>query len=441
MNILLATYSYFPYDFGGTEVYVAGLARYLKSLGHQVQIVAATSDRAFLEHPVFYSDEEIKAVRYDWEEIPVLGVILNHNMLEDSYGKFRENWVTSWRQVLNKLNVGNWDILHMNCNTAAVGLALLKAVRVHSITVHVFGTYHIPQACTKNTLLRAKSMIPCTYKASERNCLPCFISTKTILPLEASKLLSVFLPGFSQAGLPMLLRMKNLIGKLVENFNEFDAGINRWVCFSEDMNGHLLVNGIDQKKISVIRHGIDNQIFWHRGNEQRKPGRFMYVGRLTRYKGIFTLLAAWMKLDKKPDTELLIVGREHLEDPEVKAWRNKTVNRDDIKWLGEKSSAEVADLMRQSGCVIIPSEWIETGPLVFHEAIACGADVIASDIGGCKELSNVYPDKAQVFKVGNADHLANTIRNFRFSGTSARVETAAEHYAAVTDLFTMNSVK
>lgn len=435
MNILLATYSYFPYDFGGTEVYVSGLAKYLTSLGHHVQIIAATSEKAFNEHPVFYADHEIKAVNYSYDNVSVLGVMLNKNRLDDSYEKYRPIWISSWIKIISLFDIDKWDLLHMNCNTAAVGLATMEAVRYHSNNVRVIASYHIPQACTKNTLLLGNAMQPCKYKASEKHCVPCLISTKTNLPLSVTNLIAPLLPGFSKPGFPMLLRLKYLVGKLVDNFRTFDKGIDKWICFSADMKKHLEINGVVQEKISVIRHGIEDSIFRNLDDAERKSGRFIYVGRLTKYKGIFTLLAAWLKLDKKPGKELIIIGREHLEDQEVIEWRNITKERDDIKWFGEKSNKEVADLMRQSSCVIIPSEWIETGPLVFHEAIACGADVIASNIGGCKELASLYSEKSETFEVGNVDQLAGVICNFKFSGKTARVETSNEHYAEVSAIY------
>ncbi len=58
--------------------------------------------------------------------------------------------------------------------------------------------------------------------------------------------------------------------------------------------------------------------------------------------------------------------------------------------MGPKTQLELLDIYRQVHCVIIPSEWFEIGPLVFHEAISAQCNIIASDIGGCAELGNYY---------------------------------------------------
>ncbi|MGE3972680.1 MAG: glycosyltransferase, partial [Porticoccaceae bacterium] len=47
---------------------------------------------------------------------------------------------------------------------------------------------------------------------------------------------------------------------------------------------------------------------------------------------------------------------------------------------------ELATMMASAQVLVIPSQWLETGPLVALEARAVGTFVLASDIGGLAEI-------------------------------------------------------
>lgn len=435
MNILLATYSYFPYDFGGTEVYVSGLAKYLTSLGHHVEIVAATSQQAFKDYPIKFEDAHLKMVQYTWEGVVVNAVMLKDNSADAIYKKHKHEWISSWANAITRFIRSNWEVLHIHCNTAAVGLSLVEAVKIKHPKVKILGSYHLPLACSKSSLLFANTSNACIVKAERNICTSCIISTRTALSINLARLFSQILPPLSSSMFSPSLQIKYLVGKSIENFHAFDRQIAKWISFSEQMRTHLIVNGVKADKIELFRHGINQNIFFNPPIEKRSPEVFLYVGRLAKDKGFFTLLKAWMKLEPSQARELLIIGREHLNDQRVKEWKAVSDSRKDIAWLGEKAVSEVASLMQKAVCVIIPSECVETGPLVFHEAIACGADVIASNIGGCKELASLYSEKSETFEVGNVDQLAGVICNFKYSGKTARVETSNEHYAEVSAIY------
>ena len=103
MNIILATYSFYPYNFGGTEVYVSGLARFLKSQGHDVTIIAGMPEQTFKDHTVFYKDENLKTVIYQFDEISVIGVIMKNTTTSEIYDKYRVEAVISWKNILSQL--------------------------------------------------------------------------------------------------------------------------------------------------------------------------------------------------------------------------------------------------------------------------------------------------------------------------------------------------
>lgn len=436
VNILLATYSYYPYNWGGTEVYVSGLAAYLQQQGHQVTIIAAMPKRAFEEHPVFFEDSNLKAVTYSFDEVKVIGVLLKGSTTADIYSKFRKEWVQSWSTLLTSSERGKWDVLHLHANTAAIGHSLLKAARVHSDGIKIIASYHVPVSCVKGTLLFANSMRECAVKPSVNTCTACCISSQQNLPYQITAVATAAMPLLRFEKLPVALRIKYLVKQFIAAFTAFDEDIDLWHVFSDQINGILQLNGVKRKKICLVRHGVHPDFFESNQEmlEERKHQQkiiFLYAGRFDKVKGFTTLLKAWCSLPEIKERELWVVGDKQTNDAAIEKWMEVSSRRKDICWLGAKSQQELSRVMKKVHCTIIPSEWVEIGPLVFHEAIAAGSDVIASGIGGCKELAGLYYKKAGLFEPGNSAALSGSILNFKYSSISLSPLLQASNYQLV----------
>lgn len=107
----------------------------------------------------------------------------------------------------------------------------------------------------------------------------------------------------------------------------------------------------------------------------------VYFGRLSKEKGLFTLIEAMKELS---DITLKIIGegtiRESLE-LEVRSSELKNV-----KFLGYKSGEELKEEIRKSMFVVLPSECYENNPKSIIEAFAVGKPAIGAKIGGIPEL-------------------------------------------------------
>jgi glycosyltransferase involved in cell wall biosynthesis len=126
---------------------------------------------------------------------------------------------------------------------------------------------------------------------------------------------------------------------------------------------------------------------------------FLYFGRLSREKGLRTLVQAFSKL---PDIKLKIVGDGDLR---VELERIKLPN---IELLGYKSGDELKDIIRNSSFVIVPSECYENNPLAVVESFALAKPVIGSQLGGIIELiDNV--DTGYLFIGNNSESLMKII--------------------------------
>jgi len=105
-------------------------------------------------------------------------------------------------------------------------------------------------------------------------------------------------------------------------------------------------------------------------------GYLLFVGSLTRQKGIETLLEAYAGLAGAP--ALVLVGYTLPESP--------TTFPPNVVVLKNWPHAAVMTAWRHSLVGIVPSIWPDPCPSVAMEAMAAGKAVIASDIGGLPEI-------------------------------------------------------
>ena len=61
---------------------------------------------------------------------------------------------------------------------------------------------------------------------------------------------------------------------------------------------------------------------------------------------------------------------------------------DDVYFLGHQNHQQMVCLFNVADVVALPSS-VESSPLIAMEALACGTPVVASDIGGFRQLVNV----------------------------------------------------
>jgi glycosyltransferase involved in cell wall biosynthesis len=113
----------------------------------------------------------------------------------------------------------------------------------------------------------------------------------------------------------------------------------------------------------------------------------LYVGRLSKEKGVQLLIEAWAAT--RPDNlELMVVGdgplRSHLTARDVPG----------VRFAGVLERRAVLDLMHQARTLMLPSVWYEAGiPLVMLEAFASGLPVLASRLAGMEDsVSEFAPD-------------------------------------------------
>lgn len=180
----------------------------------------------------------------------------------------------------------------------------------------------------------------------------------------------------------------------------------------------------------ISRYGIDVP-----APKQRKPPdspglRLGYLGQLAPHKGVGILIEALRYLPGAP-VRVYVYG-----DPRAHAGYADELKRlagDDarIVFRGAYRHEQVYDLLAELDAIVVPSVWYENAPFVIQEAQAAHVPVLASRLGGMRELVTDEAD-GLLFSPGDARDLARQLRRLldeptllerlRPDGTSVRTE-------------------
>ena len=157
----------------------------------------------------------------------------------------------------------------------------------------------------------------------------------------------------------------------VEKFDHF-------ISVSHFLRKKMISHGIPEDKISTVHNFVDVSNI----TPNFSGGEYvLYFGRVHGSKGILTLTEAAAPLKQIP---LYIVGDGETM-PEVQRIIEEN-GCEHIHLLGFKQGDELRELIQNSLCTVLPSEWYENCPLSVLESYAYGKPVIGADIGGIPEL-------------------------------------------------------
>jgi alpha-maltose-1-phosphate synthase len=153
---------------------------------------------------------------------------------------------------------------------------------------------------------------------------------------------------------------------------------------------------VDPARVHVIHNGIDleeyrkvssTESLRRRGIDPGKP-YLLFVGRITRQKGIIYLVRAIPYMD--PDFQIVLCAgapdtREIAEEMKD-AVENATKKRSDVIWIEEMVDRNaVIELYSHAAVFCCPSIYEPFG-IINLEAMACETPVVASAVGGIKEV-------------------------------------------------------
>lgn len=146
-------------------------------------------------------------------------------------------------------------------------------------------------------------------------------------------------------------------------------------------------------KVVVIPHGVDHDRFYPdaRMGERfkgecgfsRRTRIITFVGRLTPYKGLPTLLKAFSHVLRKIKNVVLVLVGEGIEEKRLRTLAFDLKIYDKVVFAGVVDDESLANYYRMSDVFVLPSRSdAESFGLSVLEAMACGIPAVATDVGG-----------------------------------------------------------
>jgi len=159
----------------------------------------------------------------------------------------------------------------------------------------------------------------------------------------------------------------------------------------------------------IIPNAVDTDRF--RPPPRRPDGHtVLYVGRLVYRKGVHVLLQAFREVAREvAEARLVIAGSGYLE-PALRALALSLGLRGRVEFKGAVDDEVKASLYRESQVVVVPSLYGEGFGIVAIESMASGTPVVASSVGGLREVVRHEVDGLLV-RPGSVRALAEAIRS------------------------------
>lgn len=206
-----------------------------------------------------------------------------------------------------------------------------------------------------------------------------------------------FLPGIAHGCYRGLLgsTVVAILNDLHKWMGTWHRKVDLFFAVSEFSREKFITLGLAPEKVLVKPNFLPSDPgFGHHSGRQA-----LFVGRLSREKGVQTLLDAWAMDPGLPD--LWIVG-----DGPLRWLVEERAGQDHrIRTLGYSNHCRVQEIQKESAFLILPSECYENFPLSLVEAFAVGLPVLASRIGA---IPGIVQDgkTGRLFEAGKAEDLA-----------------------------------
>lgn len=136
--------------------------------------------------------------------------------------------------------------------------------------------------------------------------------------------------------------------------------------------------GIPEDKIRIIPNACDDLLQNEELTTPDARNGGLFLGRLTKEKGVDTLIEAWKGLE----APLNIAG----SGPDEKSFKQSAESNDNIKFLGQIDRSRVKQQLKDAAFLVFPSKWAEPFGLGIIEAMAAGRPVIASSAGAPSQI-------------------------------------------------------
>ncbi|MEA5621603.1 glycosyltransferase [Nostoc sp. UHCC 0251] len=389
MKVIQALARYFPDKCGGIQVNLTELLPELRLHDIDIQIAAA-SNGSQKEETYKYNDVEV----YRYPIFPAPKTEPNHGQFPHGKFEYFANWLTKQKA----------DIYHQHHWEVYCGLPHLRLAKELGMATVLTVHYAVP-VCQRITLMFNGQKV-CDGKIDVVRCSQCadtlskklpaaMVNSLSHLPLDiVSRLpmpVSAYLPASVDDGnLGRFVRpfvVPSYVAARKKSLLKMAKYADRIVTVCDWLYKALLINGIPEEKLILSRHGISYtaQQKLPQTKQQSDPLKVVFLGRWDIYKGIEILVQAVKDLPPLVKIELTIYGITQDERYRQKIF-NLIANDPRIRVNKQLPREKLPQTLASYDLLAVPSQCLETGPLVVLEAHSLSIPVIGSNLGGIAEL-------------------------------------------------------
>ena len=325
LKILIINDKGFP--FAGTEILVLNQKRELIGRGHDVRIFSSN---------IAYEREHFSDYRFSGLNEKSVIKWINQIFNLRSYFKLKK--------ILKEFKP---DIVHLHNIYYQVSPSVLKCLK-NTPTIMSINSYEM--ICPMGVV--PASSVKCNYKFGKQ-CLKCIGSFK----------------GYYYE------KIKQKVYKILLN------NIDIFIAPSKNIKKNFKKQDFINSEIITIPNGI--VLFKY--NEVKDTKKILYVGRLSKEKGVEYLLKAMPLIIKEiPTVHLDIVG-DGDEKHRLEILTKELNLEKSVAFIGSISHSEVEKYYKKANIVIVTSIWPEPFGLIGPEAMSVGRPVIGTKVGGIPE--------------------------------------------------------
>lgn len=365
MRILQVIHGFLPHFRGGTELHLLGLARELRTLGHDVEIVSGTTHTASPS----YVD------RYVHDGFPVHKVVLDGTYLEHWTRSLNPDASRLFRETLLSVQP---DVVHVH-----------HWYRLSRDLIDICHREGVPAVCTLHDvwtscprLFRIREESFCERTVGSESCLDCVPRFPWARDEETAAEIDLFRDDF---------------------VNELNLA--RRVIVPSEAHGALVqsVTAVPEESVVVIPHGSIVALAAERGKSPTPDGegpiRLGVWGHLFHMKGVHLVLEALGRHDLADDFELHVWGE--VVEPNYKARLAELAEGLDVTWHGAFGPDDLRGVPLD--LAVIPTLCSESFSFVLDEAFDMGLPTLVPDRGALPERVG---DAGAVFEAESAVSLA-----------------------------------
>lgn len=198
--------------------------------------------------------------------------------------------------------------------------------------------------------------------------------------------------------------MMGLVLRRVRSLATFQK-VAAWIALSHYAKGKHAEMGIPESRIHVVPHFYSPKAT--PASSGKRQGNVLFLGRLSREKGLDVLLHAWKNV--RPGSRALILAGTGPEEGNLKALA-ADLGLTSVRFAGFVHPEDQPALWSETSFAVLPSIWHEPFPLSFLESWANSRAVVASRVGAMAE--NITDGREGLLvEAYNAESLARAIQN------------------------------